>query len=139
MVLITRHVNMMIIQVILMVAQETWDMNIRMKKMTNTLDLHMKKLIRIKSKTSEEITEEDVIISLSEKIISRKVIKSVMFTIDNHKMIYLSVGYQNKIVQTKDKRNHLNIMHIQYLLGTNNRLPLTHMAKIYIWLEETKK
>ena len=27
-------------------------------------------------------------------------------------------------------------MDIQYLLGSNHRLPLSHMAKSYIWLEE---
>ena len=28
-------------------------------------------------------------------------------------------------------------MHIQSLLGNNHRLPLSHMAKSYIWLEDT--
>ena len=30
-------------------------------------------------------------------------------------------------------------MHIQYLLGNNHRLPLSHMSKSYIWLEETNE
>ena len=30
-------------------------------------------------------------------------------------------------------------MHIQSLLGTNHHLPLSHMAKSYIWLEETNE
>ena len=30
-------------------------------------------------------------------------------------------------------------MHIQYLLGNNHRLPLSHMSKNYIWLEETNQ
>ena len=30
-------------------------------------------------------------------------------------------------------------MDIQYLLGTNHRLYLSHMAKSYIWLEETNQ
>ena len=30
-------------------------------------------------------------------------------------------------------------MQIQYLLGNNHRLPLSHMAKSYIWVEETKE
>ena len=30
-------------------------------------------------------------------------------------------------------------MHIQYLLGTNHRLPLSHMAKGYIWFKETNQ
>ena len=30
-------------------------------------------------------------------------------------------------------------MDIQYLLGTNHHLPLSHMAKSYIWIEEKNK
>ena len=30
-------------------------------------------------------------------------------------------------------------MHIQSLLGNNHRLPLSHMTKIYIWIEETNE
>ena len=30
-------------------------------------------------------------------------------------------------------------MNIKYLLGTNHRLPLSYMAKSYIWLEETNQ
>ena len=30
-------------------------------------------------------------------------------------------------------------MYIQSLLGNNHRLPLSHMAKSYIWLEETNQ
>ena len=70
---------------------------------------------------------------------SRKVIRSVLFTIDNHKKYILAVGYHNKTIQTQYKRNNLNIMHIQSFLRTNHRLPLSHMAKSYIWLEETNE
>ena len=92
----------------------------------------------IKSKISEGITEKDVRKILSANKNSLKVIKVVLFTIDNHGKDILSVGYQNKTIQTQDKWNNLNPMNIQYLLGTNHLLPLSHMAKSYIWLEETK-
>ena len=36
----------------------------------------------------------------------------------------------------KEKWNQLNLIDIQSLLETNHRLPLSHMAKSYIWLEE---
>ena len=36
---------------------------------------------------------------------------------------------------TKDKWNQLNLINIQSLLCNNQRLPLSHMAKSYIWLE----
>ena len=98
--------------------------------MTITLTLHLKK-DRIDSKLQEEIRNR-----LLSKMFSFKVIKAVMFVIDNHEKEILAVGYKNKTVETKDKCNQLNLMDIQYLLGTNHRLPLSHLAKIYIWLEE---
>ena len=62
-----------------------------------------------------------------------------MFNIENHEKEILAVGYENKTIQTKDKWNQLNFMDIQSLLGSNHRLPLSHMAKSYIWLEETNQ
>ena len=62
-----------------------------------------------------------------------------MFTIYNHKKDILEVDYQNQKNLTQDKCNHLNLMHMKLLLGTNHRLPLSYMAKIYIWTEETKE
>ena len=50
-----------------------------------------------------------------------------------------SFKYYLHTIQTQDKYNHLIIVHIQYLLGTNHRLPLLHMAKSYIWLEENSE
>ena len=47
-----------------------------------------------------------------------------MFNIENHEKEILSVVYKNKIIETKDKYNQLNLMDIQSLLGTNHRLPL---------------
>ena len=58
-----------------------------------------------------------------------------MFDIDNHEKEILAVGYENKGIETKDKCNQLNLIDIQFLLETNHRLPLSHMAKTYIWLE----
>ena len=33
----------------------------------------------------------------------------------------------------------LNLINIQYLLGTNHYFPLSHMDKSYIWIEETNQ
>ena len=41
-VLMRRHVNPIIIQVKLMVVQETWAKNIKMNKMKNSLKIHLK-------------------------------------------------------------------------------------------------
>ena len=62
-----------------------------------------------------------------------------MFNIDNHEEEVLSVGCKEKTIQTKDKCNQLSIMDVQYMLGTNHLLPLSHMAKSYIWLEAKKQ
>ena len=39
-------------------------------------------------------------------------------------------------IETEDKWNQLNFIDIQSLLGTNHRLPLSHMSISFIWLEE---
>ena len=41
--------------------------------------------------------------------------------------------------KTEDKWNQLNLIDIQSLLGTNHHLPLSHMAKFFIWIEETNQ
>ena len=58
---------------------------------------------------------------------------------DNHEKEILAVGCENKKIETEDKWNQLNIIDIQSLLGTNHRLPLSHMVKIYTCLEETNQ
>ena len=62
-----------------------------------------------------------------------------MFDIDNHKKQTLAVGIENKRIENKDKWNQLNLIDIQYLLGNNHHLHLSHMTKSYIWLEETNQ
>ena len=59
-----------------------------------------------------------------------------MFNIDNHEKEIFAVCYEDKIIQTKDKWNQLNLIDIQSLWGDNHRLPLSHMAKSHIWIEE---
>ena len=44
-----------------------------------------------------------------------------------------------KTIETKDKWNKLNLIDIQYMLRTNHCPPLSHMAKSYIWPEETNQ
>ena len=62
-----------------------------------------------------------------------------MFDIDHHEKEILAVGYKNKTIETKEKRNQINLIDIKYMLGTNHLLPLSHMAKNYICLEETNQ
>ena len=62
-----------------------------------------------------------------------------MFDIDHHEKEILAVGYKNKTIETKEKRNQINLIDIKYMLGTNHLLPLSHMAKNYICLEATNQ
>ena len=62
-----------------------------------------------------------------------------MFDIDNYEKEILAVGYENKIIETRDKWNKLNLIDMQSLLGTNHHLTLSHMDRSFIWLEETNQ
>ena len=53
--------------------------------------------------------------------------------------ILLAVGYINKIIETKDKWNQINVLNMQSMLGAYFCIPLLHMSKSYIWLEETNQ
>ena len=63
----------------------------------------------------------------------------VLFNIDNHENEILAVNYKNKTIENKDKWNQLNLLDIKYMLGTNHFMPLSHMDKSYIWIEETNQ
>ena len=99
-----------------------------MKKVTITLTLNLKK-DKIDSKLQDGIRN----MLLLKKII--KIINLVMLDIDKHEKKILGVGYENKKKETEDKWNQLNLIDIQSLLANNHRLPLSHMAKSFIWLE----
>ena len=62
-----------------------------------------------------------------------------MFDIDNHEKEILAVGYEKKPIESKDKWNQLNLLDMQYLLGTNCPRPLLHRSKSYIWLKESNQ
>ena len=68
-----------------------------------------------------------------------KVINLVLFNIDQHEKEILAFDYINEKNETKDKCNQMNLLNMQYMLGTNCRMPLFHMYKSYIWLEETNQ
>ena len=51
----------------------------------------------------------------------------------------IAVGNQNKKNQNKDRWNHFNNMPMLSLLGAYHPLPLLHMAKSFIWIEETRE
>ena len=45
----------------------------------------------------------------------------------------------DKKIETKDKWNQMNRLDMKSMLGTNCRMPLLHISKSYIWLEETNQ
>ena len=75
-------------------------------------------------------------ISLLAKNISLKVIKAVILSIDTYKQDLIVVGNYKK---KKYRWNDFNHFPMQSLLGDNHRLTLFCMAKIFIWIEETKE
>ena len=98
------------------------------------LTLHLKQKYIIKSKLEEYFRN----ILLAKKI-PLKVIKAVLFTVDNHEKDTYHLVTITKQFKHKTKWSQLNLMHVQSILGNNHRLPLSHMDKSYICLEETNQ
>ena len=73
------------------------------------------------------------------KNIALKVTKAVIISIDTCKQDMIEVGNENKKNKNEDRWNHCNHMPMKLLLGTNHLLPLFHMSKLFIWIEETKE
>ena len=51
----------------------------------------------------------------------------------------IAVGNENKTIKVRNRCNYCHNMPILLLLGANHRLPLLHMDKRFIWLNETKQ
>ena len=50
-----------------------------------------------------------------------------------------AVDYINKAIETKGKRNQINVLSMESMLGDNFRVPLLHISKRYPWIEETSQ
>ena len=68
-----------------------------------------------------------------------KVIDLVLSNIDQYEKEILAVDHINKRIKTKDKLNQINVINMQSMLVANFRMPLLHMSKSYIWIEETNQ
>ena len=73
------------------------------------------------------------------KRFSLKVIDLVLSNIDQYEKEIWAVDYINKKIETKDEWNQINVLNMHSMLGDNCRMPLLHMSKSYIWLEETNQ
>ena len=51
----------------------------------------------------------------------------------------IAVGNERKTIKNKDRWNYCHHTSMLSLLGANYRLPLFHMTKRFIWINETKK
>ena len=47
--------------------------------------------------------------------------------------------YINKKIETKEKCNKINLLSMESILGSNCRMPLLHMSKSYLLIEETSQ
>ena len=51
----------------------------------------------------------------------------------------LAVDYINQKIETKEKWNQINVLDMESMLVANYRVPLLHISKTYIWMEETNQ
>ena len=68
-----------------------------------------------------------------------KIIDLILYNIVQYEKEILSVEYNNQNIETKDKWNQSNVLDMEYMLVANCRMPLLHMSKSYIWIEETNQ
>ena len=66
-----------------------------------------------------------------------KVIQAVIFSIHTYEKYTVAVGTENKNNRNKYICNYRHRTPMLPLLGANHRLTLFHMAKRFIWIEET--
>ena len=67
-----------------------------------------------------------------------KLAQATIFSINTYEQYIISVGNKKKI-KNKDRWNYCHHMPMLSLLGANHTLPLFHMAKLFIWINETKQ
>ena len=65
-----------------------------------------------------------------------KIIQSTIISVNTYKKKIIEIGNKNEKIKNRDKWNYCHDFPILTLLGDNHRLPLIHMAKCFIWLEE---
>ena len=67
-----------------------------------------------------------------------KLIQSAIVSINTYEQDIIAVGNKNKKIKNKYRYNYFNHMLMLSLLGSNQNQPLFHMAKRFIWINETK-
>ena len=70
------------------------------------------------------------------KTFSSKVIVLVLSNMDQYEKDILAVDYINKRTENKNKWPQINVLNMHSMLLANCNMPLLHMSKRYIWIEE---
>ena len=68
-----------------------------------------------------------------------KIIDLILSNIVIYEKNILAVDYINQTIETKEKWNQINVLSIESMLGADCRIPLLHMSKSYLWIEETSQ
>ena len=63
----------------------------------------------------------------------------MLSNIVRYEIIITSDDFINKKIETKDKWNQLYILSMESVLAVNFRIPLIHMSKRKIYIEETNE
>ena len=68
-----------------------------------------------------------------------KIIDLILSNIVQYEKNILAVDYINQKIETKDKWSQINVLDMESMLVANCRMPLLHMSRRYICIEETNQ
>ena len=84
---------------------------------------------------SKDKKEEALIKGLLAIIFPLEVIQSIIIFVKTYEQKMIEIGNENEKIKNKYRCIYFHHMPILPLLGGNNRLPLLHMAKLFICIE----
>ena len=68
-----------------------------------------------------------------------EIIDLILSNIVQYEKEIFAVEYINQKIETKYKWNQINVLDMESMLEANCRMPLLHISKSYIWIEETNQ
>ena len=92
------------------------------------------KIDNIKSQTQENLINRILL-----KRFTIKLIDLIFSNIVRYEMNIISDDFINKTIKTKHKCNQIHLLSMESVLGANFRIPLIHMSKRNIYIEETNE
>ena len=90
--------------------------------------------VHIKSQSHENIRNRILL-----KRFTIKLIDLILSNIVRYKKNISAEDFINKKTETKNKWNQIRLLSMESMLGANCRIPLIHMSKRKIWIEETNQ